>query len=186
MTREEERYKEARLHQMNNPIINHGEKSLKDIQLNAYVSGAEWADNNPKSGLVSVDWVCDYLEQKYTEKACYYLVSNLINDLRNITKKAREESIKRNKIKTILELFISWNGENEAIDIANLDSAVDYIDQCINSEHSGEGLVDIQKVIDFISDNILDYIDVQTLGIEYSREFDKERFIQDFYKAMEE
>lgn len=90
----------------------------------------------------------------------------------------------REEIKTILELFISWNGEEGVIDIANLDSAVDYIDQCINSEHTREGLVDIQKVIDFISNNILDYIDVQTLGIEYSREFDKEKFIQDLYKAM--
>ena len=91
----------------------------------------------------------------------------------------------RKEIKTILGLFISWNGEKEVIDIANLDSAVEYIDQCINSEHSREGLVGIQKVIDFVCDNILDYIDVQTLGIEYSREFDKEKFIQDLYKVIE-
>lgn len=36
----------------------------------------------------------------------------------------------REEIKTVVELFISWNGEKEPIDISNLDSAVDYINEC--------------------------------------------------------
>ena len=36
-------------------------------------------------------------------------------------------------IKTIIELFISWNGENEPIDISNLDYAIEYINDCIKS-----------------------------------------------------
>ena len=37
----------------------------------------------------------------------------------------------KEEINTVIELFISWNGETKAIDVANLDSAVDYIHQCI-------------------------------------------------------
>ena len=36
----------------------------------------------------------------------------------------------KDDIKNIIELFISWNGETEPIDIANLESAVDYIYNC--------------------------------------------------------
>ena len=56
--------------------------------------GAEWADNNPKNGLVSVDWVCDYIGQKFTEKACYYLVADLINNLRMTVNKHFAEKAK--------------------------------------------------------------------------------------------
>lgn len=38
-------------------------------------------------------------------------------------------------IKTIIELFISWNGEDEPINIANLDAAVDYIEECLKTEN---------------------------------------------------
>ena len=38
-------------------------------------------------------------------------------------------------IKTIIELFISWNREDEPIDTANLDSAVDYIEECLKTEN---------------------------------------------------
>lgn len=37
----------------------------------------------------------------------------------------------REEIKTIIELFISWNGEKEPIDISNLDYAIEYINDCI-------------------------------------------------------
>ena len=37
----------------------------------------------------------------------------------------------KDDIKTIIELFISWNGETECIDIANLPSAVEYISGCL-------------------------------------------------------
>lgn len=36
----------------------------------------------------------------------------------------------KEEIKTIVELFISWNGEKDPIDTSNLDSAVDYINEC--------------------------------------------------------
>lgn len=39
----------------------------------------------------------------------------------------------KSDIRTILELFISWNDESCPIDIANLDSAVDYIVECLPS-----------------------------------------------------
>ena len=34
-------------------------------------------------------------------------------------------------IKSIIELFINWNGVDEPIDVANIDSAVDYIIECL-------------------------------------------------------
>jgi ribosomal protein S10 len=40
----------------------------------------------------------------------------------------------RENIKNIIELFIAWNGETEAIDIANLDSAVDFIADSLQEE----------------------------------------------------
>jgi hypothetical protein len=41
----------------------------------------------------------------------------------------------RENIKIIIELFISWNGEHEPIDTANLDAAVDYIEECLKTEN---------------------------------------------------
>ena len=38
------------------------------------------------------------------------------------------------KIRNIIELFIAWNGETEAIDVANLDSAVDFIADSLQEE----------------------------------------------------
>ena len=40
----------------------------------------------------------------------------------------------KEKIKTILELFIAWNGETEVVDVANLDSAVDFIADSLQEE----------------------------------------------------
>ena len=40
----------------------------------------------------------------------------------------------KEKIKSIIELFIAWNGETEVIDIANLDSAVDFIIDSLQEE----------------------------------------------------
>lgn len=37
-------------------------------------------------------------------------------------------------IKTIIELFISWNGEDEPIDVANIDAAVEYIEEIFNTD----------------------------------------------------
>lgn len=40
----------------------------------------------------------------------------------------------KEKIRNIIELFIAWNGETEVIDIANLDSAVDFIIDSLQEE----------------------------------------------------
>ena len=39
----------------------------------------------------------------------------------------------KEEIKTVVELFIAWNGETDSIDVANLDSAVEFIsDSLVN------------------------------------------------------
>ncbi len=38
----------------------------------------------------------------------------------------------KEEINTVIELFISWNGENEPIDTANIPSAVEYVYNCVN------------------------------------------------------
>ena len=37
----------------------------------------------------------------------------------------------KDKIRNIIELFIAWNGETDVIDIANIDSAVDFINDSL-------------------------------------------------------
>ena len=37
-------------------------------------------------------------------------------------------------IRTIIDLFINWNGVDEPIDVANIDSAVDYISECLGCD----------------------------------------------------
>ena len=39
----------------------------------------------------------------------------------------------KSEIRNIIELFVSWNGENDPIDTANLDSAVEYIASCTDA-----------------------------------------------------
>lgn len=39
----------------------------------------------------------------------------------------------KEEIKTVVELFISWNGEEDPIDTSNLNSAVDYINECLST-----------------------------------------------------
>ena len=46
--------------------------------------------------------------------------------------------IDKEKIKTILELFLAWNGETEVIDVANLDSAVEFIEESLQKESVSE------------------------------------------------
>lgn len=47
----------------------------------------------------------------------------------------KDLKISKEQIKTIVELFISWNGETDPIDISNLDSAVDFISECLQNEN---------------------------------------------------
>ena len=43
--------------------------------------------------------------------------------------------MEREDVKKIIELFISWNGESDAIDVANLDAGADYVYDCISAEN---------------------------------------------------
>ena len=58
----------------------------------------------------------------------------------------------KEKIRNIVELFIAWNGETEAIDVANLDSAVDFIADSLQEEPvwkpaNGDDLPEIDREV---------------------------------------
>ena len=57
----------------------------------------------------------------------------------------------KEKIRNIIELFIAWNGETEAIDVANLDSAVDFIADSLQEEPVNK---DLEKAARSYFDNI--------------------------------
>ena len=40
----------------------------------------------------------------------------------------------KEKIRNIIELFITWNGETDVIDVANIDSAVEFIVDSLQEE----------------------------------------------------
>lgn len=46
----------------------------------------------------------------------------------------------REKIRNIIELFITWNGETDVIDVANIDSAVEFIANSMQEEPVSEDL----------------------------------------------
>ena len=48
----------------------------------------------------------------------------------------------KEKIRNIIELFIAWNGETEPIDVANIDSAVEFISSSLQEEPVSEDLGD--------------------------------------------
>ena len=47
----------------------------------------------------------------------------------------KASELRQMNIKTIIELFISWNGEDNPIDVANIDSAVEYISKCMEDNN---------------------------------------------------
>lgn len=57
----------------------------------------------------------------------------------------------KEKIRNIIELFIAWNGETEAIDTANIDSAVEFI---------GSSLQPVSE-------------DLENAALEYATHYDK-------------
>ena len=61
--------------------------SYNGDEFSSFILGAEWADENPKEGLVSLDKVCEYLESKLKSRIGYYSAYNFANDFR----KAMEE-----------------------------------------------------------------------------------------------
>ena len=61
--------------------------------------------------------------------------------------------IDKEKIKIILELFLAWNGETEVIDVANLDSAVEFIEETLQEEPTNENLEEFINTIKLLTSN---------------------------------
>lgn len=53
----------------------------------------------------------------------------------------------KDKIRNIIELFIAWNGETEPIDVANIDSAVKFIDSSLQEEPVSEDFDALDKLL---------------------------------------
>ena len=51
----------------------------------------------------------------------------------------------KEEIRNIIELFIAWNGETKVIDISNIDSAVDFINDSLQEEPISEELEEAAK-----------------------------------------
>lgn len=51
----------------------------------------------------------------------------------------------KDKIRNIIELFIAWNGETEPIDVANIDSAVEFIGSSLQEEPVSEDLEEASR-----------------------------------------
>lgn len=51
----------------------------------------------------------------------------------------------KEKIRNIIELFIAWNGETDVIDVANIDSAVEFIANSLQEEPVSEELEKVSK-----------------------------------------
>lgn len=84
MTREEEITNEVlKRYPINHPII--------DISRDGFEEGVKWADENPKKGLVSIDKVCEYLDN-----ALYEVVSGIsgLPDVMSIENTTMEDFIK--------------------------------------------------------------------------------------------
>lgn len=86
----------------------------------------------------------------------------------------------KGEIKNIIELFISWNGEDSPIDAANLDSAIEYINECVkpsfpsNLDEAAEDFV--WEVMENDEDGISDL----------SKKLRPTSKINDFYDALAE
>lgn len=75
MTREEEIEREA------------NRTSYNTDELHSFIKGAEWADENPKKGLVNIDKVCGWLDNIDTDnymdcETLVFQMTDLIIDLR--------------------------------------------------------------------------------------------------------
>ena len=57
----------------------------------------------------------------------------------------------KKKIRNIIELFIAWNGETEPIDIANLNSAVEFIGSSLQEEPKTDWIQELQEKLDSLS-----------------------------------
>lgn len=68
----------------------------------------------------------------------------------------------KEKIRNIIELFIAWNGETEVIDVANLDSAIDFIADSLQEEPVSK---DLHHIVDTKAKELWDEMNT---GHEYS------------------
>lgn len=67
----------------------------------------------------------------------------------------------KEKIRNIIELFIAWNGEKEAIDIANLNSAADFIVDSLQEEPISDTnkVVQVRRCLEEVATTINPFID---------------------------
>ena len=87
----------------------------------------------------------------------------------------------KKKIRNIIELFIAWNGETEPIDVANIDSAVEFIDSSLQEKPvSEEWIEELRTKLDSMSKEEFE----QVWG-KYETEEKEEPVNEDLEKAFD-
>lgn len=67
-------------------LFYHGTKCFKDYLLEM----AEWADEHPQKGLISLDRACEYLESVFTSLTGYYSGAEHTDDFRKAMEREPE------------------------------------------------------------------------------------------------
>lgn len=70
MTREEQ-IQQAEINHSDNTIFDECDYIGQVAKQEAFIAGAKWADEHPKDGMVSLDKVCEWLENKCENKGEY-------------------------------------------------------------------------------------------------------------------
>ena len=94
----------------------------------------------------------------------------------------------KKEIRNIIELFIAWNGETEPIDVANLDSAVNFITESLPEDkrakhsyfetfyHVGQEpfwkVGDILAEYEFYSDREGEIVHGEVVNVEFDAEYE--------------
>ena len=86
------------------------------------------------------------------------------------------------KIRNIIELFIAWNGETEAIDVANIDSAVEFIKESLQEESISEDLEEAAEEWD----ESLYRSDAFKAGAKWQKEKDDEEKVLIYKRSFED
>lgn len=96
--------------------------------------------------------------------------------------------IDKEKIKTILELFLAWNGETEVIDVANLDSAVEFIEESLQKEPISEDLEEFINTIKLLTSNtaLLTFEYGCRKGANWQKEKDDEEKVLIYKRGFED
>lgn len=75
--------------------------------------------------------------REYLEMGAIFHERSRQKEVTETLKLRQHVAMTKQEINTIIELFISWNDEDYAIDTANIPSAVDYIYDCISETFDG-------------------------------------------------